>query len=266
MKISDTLTFNGKSQTVKEWAKETGLSTRVIWRRLSEQDWTIEEALTQPLGTWAAASYHTRKVNCRQKGLAEYSVWRDMRNRCYNENTDRYDIYGGRGITVCDRWRTSFDAFLEDMGPRPSEEHSIDRIDVNGNYEPANCRWATRKEQGRNRRDNRLLTWSNETKTLSAWSEETGIEPDTITERLRRGWTIEATLTTPPVRGTNQYKEHQEDIMLTFNGKRKAVKTWAKETGLNTRVILRRLNVQGWTIEEALTRPIGDWRNLLRVG
>lgn len=83
----------------------------------------------------------------------EYQVWQGMKKRCFNSNDlDSWPHYGGRGITVCERWRDSFQAFYEDMGPRPGPEYSIDRIDVDGNYEPGNCRWATWSEQNLNKR------------------------------------------------------------------------------------------------------------------
>ena len=86
------------------------------------------------------------------KGSAEYNCWFSMKKRCYNEKEQNYKYYGARGVTVCDRWRNSFLAFYEDMGKRPSKNHSLDRIDVNGNYEPSNCRWADQVTQNRNQR------------------------------------------------------------------------------------------------------------------
>ena len=102
------------------------------------------------------ASYSGERGSAYRHGWSctpTYKSWNAMVSRCYTESTASYPWYGGRGITVCDRWRTSFENFLEDMGERPSLDHSIDRIDPDGNYEPGNCRWLTRAEQNARRRD-----------------------------------------------------------------------------------------------------------------
>jgi len=124
----------------------------------------------------------------------EFRTWVSMRFRCRDT---RHANYGGRGIRVCDRWDQSFEAFLQDMGPRPSDQHSLDRIDVNGDYEPHNCRWATVKQQLRNKRGNRLLTCRGETKTLAEWCEITGQKWHTITGRIMRGWGVEDAIFRP---------------------------------------------------------------------
>ncbi len=128
--------------------------------------------------------------------VPEANTWRSMKQRCQNPKAHEYENYGGRGITICERWSSSFDLFCEDMGPRPPGT-SIERIDNNGNYEPGNCKWASRIEQRRNTRFNRLLTLNGRTQPMSAWVEETGIQWDTIYARLKRGWSIEKALTFP---------------------------------------------------------------------
>jgi hypothetical protein len=119
-----------------------------------------------------------------------------MKARCFYRNTPQYSDYGGRGITVCERWAESFDHFYADMGPCP-EGFSIDRVNTDGNYEPENCRWATRSEQQRNRRANRYLTANGCTLLLTDWSNATGIKVQTILGRLHHGWSEERALTTP---------------------------------------------------------------------
>jgi hypothetical protein len=128
-------------------------------------------------------------------GTPEHRAWLNMLERCRNERHPGYPYYGGRGIVVCSRWRDSFEAFLTDMGERPSPDLSIDRIDNDGNYEPGNCRWGTKKQQMRNRRNNCSLTYAGETLTIGEWTERLGVSHGTIRWRLKKGWSVERALT-----------------------------------------------------------------------
>jgi hypothetical protein len=143
------------------------------------------------------------------------AVWRAMIARCHNEKNGAYYRYGGRGIQVCQRWRESFEAFLADMGPRPSPKHQIDRINNDGNYEPGNCRWATVIVNSRNRSDNNRLTFNGETKTLAEWSEITGIPYGTLWKRLKDGWTAERALTESLRRVSQTIREHHDPETLS---------------------------------------------------
>lgn len=138
------------------------------------------------------------------KHAPEYAIWSALKNRCLNPNDARWDSYGGRGITICQKWADSFRAFIGDLGSRPTKEHSVERIDNNKPYQPGNCRWATRKEQARNKRNNRMLTLAGTTQCVSAWAEETGINRKTILFRLNSGWSVEKALTTPLLRRRRQ--------------------------------------------------------------
>lgn len=130
----------------------------------------------------------------------EYTVWCEMIRRCEDKQRNNFKNYGGRGITVCSRWRKSFSAFFEDMGAKPTQDHSIERENNDGNYEPGNCRWATRKEQGRNTRANRLLEYNGRTACLSEWAEVAGLSTRAFHHRLSRGWSVERAITTPNLR------------------------------------------------------------------
>ena len=129
--------------------------------------------------------------------LKEYKIWEAMKRRCYATSDKSYPNYGGRGIIVCERWIHSFKNFLEDMKQRPSDTHTIDRINNNGNYTPENCRWTTRKEQIKNRRCAHNLTFNGTTKTMLEWSNITGIDYFTLHKRIKHGWTTEDALTKP---------------------------------------------------------------------
>lgn len=182
------------------------------------------------------------------RNSSEFKSWDAMMQRCYRESDRCFPIYGGRGILVCERWHNFF-AFREDMGPRPNG-HSLDRINPDGNYEPSNCRWATLKDQARNKRNNRRIELNGETRTLIEWGEAHGVSPDIISHRLASGWTKERAITTQARRGYRQYSGF---------GKTQGARQWADEYGYPCQVILDRMR-SGWTIERAVTTPVGNFR------
>jgi len=117
-----------------------------------------------------------------------------MKGRCFNRNDAAFDNYGGRGITMCDRW-LKFDNFISDMGPKPMG-FSIERINNNGNYEPSNCKWIPRPDQGRNRRCNYAVTIDGKTASINAWAVSLGVSPWMIYGRIKNGWNqVDAVLT-----------------------------------------------------------------------
>lgn len=134
---------------------------------------------------------------------SEMCVWAGMISRCTKPERRAYESYGARGIVVCDRWRlgadgkTGFATFVADMGRRPSLAHEIERVDNNGNYEPANCKWATRKEQMNNTRRSRFVTIRGETKTMTQWCEQFSIPTSTVRHRMRIGLSAEDALSRP---------------------------------------------------------------------
>lgn len=127
----------------------------------------------------------------------EYKIWVAIKDRTTKEHNKSYASYGGRGIDICERWRNSFQAFIDDVGRRPEKSLTLDRIDNNGNYEPGNCRWATRKTQSSNRRVTLKLTWNNETLSIADWAAKTGMSYRCLYSRIHKGWSTERAMTTP---------------------------------------------------------------------
>lgn len=135
-----------------------------------------------------------------------FKIWEAMHERCERNTHKHYKNYGARGICVCADWK-EYKPFRDwAMSNGYADNLSIDRIDNDGNYKPKNCRWATTKEQQNNRRTNHRLTWRGETKTISEWSEATGLNKTTIKERINMGWTVEKALSTPVRRRTKGYR------------------------------------------------------------
>lgn len=127
---------------------------------------------------------------------SEHLSWRLMIGRCCDKNNIGYPRYGGRGITVCDRWRL-FENFREDMGPKPTPKHTLERTDNNGNYEPGNCRWATKGEQSRNTSANRWITHDGLTMLLKDWATRHGLSIGALWGRLERKWPMDEALSVP---------------------------------------------------------------------
>lgn len=154
---------------------------------------------TTSCGCWKLEELSLRATTKSYRDTAEYKTWMGMRARCNIPSATNYGDYGGRGIKVCDRWNDFF-AFLSDMGPRP-HNHSIERNDVNGDYCPENCRWATKSEQANNTRVNRLITVDGVTKSVRQWEDHMGYREGTISTRLRHGWSESDAVTRKPAPG-----------------------------------------------------------------
>lgn len=153
-----------------------------------------------------ASQIKSRSTTHAMSRTKEYRCWCHMIGRCCNAKDKAFSGYGGRGITVCNEWRNSFDAFFADMGLAPSPRHSIERDDVNGDYCKANCRWATQLEQARNTRLNVVLTHNGLSKPISEWVGLVGIKAGTIYSRIERGWSHSRALTEAPVVGRRRIR------------------------------------------------------------
>jgi len=139
------------------------------------------------------------KTHNMSKNNKVYNTWLAMKSRCLNINSKDYKNYGGRNITIQENWITNFKDFYEYMGEKPFKRASLDRIDVNGNYVEGNVKWSNDKEQANNKRNNKKVEFLGQTKNLSEWEEELGINQNLISARLIKGWSIEKALTTQPV-------------------------------------------------------------------
>lgn len=203
------------------------------------------------------------KINkfSKKGNFREYRAWQAMKDRCLNPHNVGYPNYGGRGIQVHQTWKDSFDQFRQDMGPCP-EGWTLDRINNSGNYEPTNCRWATRETQGNNKRTNRKITLDGKAKTASQWEKELNIGHGTVTDRYRRGVTTIKDMLNPPAEVNRNLtlltlteKTNNERLNLHV-GETKPIVQWATLMGMNPVTLTARLR-NGLNLKEALTKPVG---------
>lgn len=177
-----------------------------------------------------------------------YKCWDGMKERCYNPNRLDYKSYGGRGIKVCTEWldkEVGFKNFLEwAMNNGYTDDLTLDRKDVNGNYEPSNCRWANKDTQANNRRNNHLLTYNGKTQTVAQWSKELQINSTTIWQRIRQYDYPEDEILSKPIK-------HRRYI--TYNGETKTLRQWSLCTGISYSTLRERIYKWNWDIEKSLT-------------
>lgn len=173
-------------------------------------------------------------------GTLEYNSWQGMKARCHNPKNPAYEDYGGRGIVVCERWRESFKNFYEDMGPAPGPEYSVDRFpDVDGNYEPSNCRWATRVEQNNNTRRNVFVEYQGEKFTFSQLARKVGLNVFTLAHRLESGMSVEEAVKTPL----------KQEKLYEYKGESKTLRQWSDVLQLPYNVLYQRIEQKGWSVE-----------------
>lgn len=181
--------------------------------------------------------------------MPEYRVWVNMIQRCTNSNNPSFPDYGGRGIRICSRWLDSFDAFFADVGNRPTTDHSIERRDVNGHYEPGNCRWATAEEQANNTRRNVRVVYGGEELTITQLSRKVGMASPTLFSRLARGQTIEqATAVERPPRS-------RPEKCYDLDGEPRTLKEWAAISGTTYETLYSRIHERGMSLKDALAVP-----------
>ena len=191
---------------------------------------------TKSCGCYARDNIKERSTTHGLTDSPEYNSWKSMNKRCYSKSNQAYARYGGRGITVCDEWKNSFEAFYRDMGSRPSSEHTLDRKDNSKGYSKENCRWATKKEQANNRRNSIFCEHNGERRTIPEWCLVLGLNYHLIRRRIRAGWSFEKAIA--PICSIN----------VAFEGVEKPLHAWCELLDLNYQATYFRI-IQGDTLE-----------------
>jgi hypothetical protein len=176
---------------------------RIFWECVCDcgnvkfyESYSLRHGYSRSCGCWCKEEMARIKHKHGAAGTRLYGVWFKMLERCRNPKNKRFHRYGGRGISVCNRWQ-SFQNWIDDMGYPASDTLEIDRINNDGNYEPGNCRWATKKQNCRNSSSARKITYLGKTQCITEWAEDAGINEKTLMTRLERGWPFVKAIETP---------------------------------------------------------------------
>ena len=242
----------------------------------------VKQGLSKSCGCVRREKAKTRMTKHGYGGTRIYQTWQNMKQRCYNPNNGWYPEWGGRGICVCDEWVNNPSAFVEWANANGYEDGlTIERIDVNGNYEPSNCRWIPNEEQAWNRRNSRLITYRGETKCLSEWCKVLGVDERAVRARLNRGMDFGVAVTMPIAMGDaarkcreagvnyhsvvsrmrSQGMTLEEAIRKPFKKPENSLREKCRSAGMSYEAVKQRINAYGWSEEEALSIPIGQKRN-----
>lgn len=178
-------------------------------------------------------------------------AWSSMKSRCGNPRNKSFKNYGGRGIKVCEKWENSFLSFVKDVGPRPTEQHTLGRINNYGNYEPGNVRWETQTQQQRNKRSNVVITALGRTQTLAEWGEEKGLRPETIKKRIAKyGWEPGMAVSAQPP---------SKEPAFEWEGECYSLAELAEKFGIRRKTLSKRLYKSKWSLEKALLTPVPNF-------
>lgn len=244
---------NLKDQKFGRWfvigrSSEIGNSGQVLWSCKCECG-TVRDVQSDSLINGRSQSCGCLNQELRtthgMSNSPEYVAWANIKTRCYNPSSENYQYYGGRGIQMCDRWLNSFENFYADMGTRPSNLHSIERDNTNGDYEPNNCKWATWGEQANNRRNNVLVNFEDKNLTRAQAANSLGMSKETFHSRVAKGMSVEEIAAAP----VNSYQHRT----FTFNGETGNLAFWSSKTGISADTLRYRLVVAQWPVEKALS-------------
>jgi len=219
-------------------------------KRTISSGFTLRNGEAKSCGCLTTDQLISRITTHGRSASPEYKIWQHMKQRCLDASHKKWHLYGGKGIKVCDRW-LSFENFYADMGPRPSEKHSIDRIDGNRDYSPSNCRWATPKQQARNTSKNRIVLYKGQRVPLVEALEMAGnvISYGVACDRLRRHWSIEDAVETPPDKTVgNQFRRVLDEDVVPVGF----------QVSAGTKLRLDELSLKGGVSLSAYLRKIVD--------